>query len=110
MKTYRFEDMKGGWYIGDFLPAAYKTKDFEVCYKKHTKGERWDSHYHKIGTEINFLVKGKMKIQDRIVRSGDIFILPPYEIADPEFLEDCEVVIVKTPSATQDKYVIDIKK
>ena len=51
-----------------------------------------------------------MKIQDQIVESGDIFVIPPYEIADPEFIEDCEIVILKTPSNTKDKYVIDIKK
>ena len=60
--------------------------------------------------EVNLLIKGKMKIQDQVVESGDIFVIPPYEIADPEFIEDCEIVILKTPSNTKDKYVIDIKK
>ena len=52
------------------------------------------------------------KFQDisQILESGDIFVIPPYEIADPEFIEDCEIVILKTPSNTKDKYVIDIKK
>ena len=110
MKIFKFKDMKGGWYVVDFSPNAYKTKDFEVCYKKHSQGENWECHYHKVGTEINFLVKGKMKIQDKIINSGDIFVIPTYEIADPEFLEDCELIIIKTPSNTEDKYVIDIKK
>lgn len=110
MEIHKFNDMKGGWYIGDFTPSAFKTKDFEVCYKKHTKGEKWDDHYHKLGTEINYLIKGKIKIQDKVVVSGEIFIFPPYEIADPEFLEDCELIIVKTPSNKKDKYVINIKK
>jgi hypothetical protein len=110
MKIFRFKDMKGGWYIGNFSPSAYNTEDFEVCYKKHSQGEIWDQHYHKAGTEINFLISGKMKIQDRIINSGDIFVIPPYEIADPEFLEDCQLIIVKTPSRTEDKYVINIKE
>jgi quercetin dioxygenase-like cupin family protein len=96
--------------VGDFEPTAYKTSDFEACYKIHSKGEIWDYHYHKKGTEINLLIRGKMKIQDKILKSGDIFIIPPYEIADPEFLEECEIVILKTPSKTQDKYVINFKK
>lgn len=29
--------MKGGWFVGDFEPTAYKTKDFEVAYKFHYK-------------------------------------------------------------------------
>lgn len=98
--------MKAGWFIGNFEPTAYKTEDFEVCYKKHTKGEKWETHYHKEGTEINYLIEGTMKIQGKNLVSGDIFIIRPFEIADPEFIEDCTLIIVKTPSKTNDKYVI----
>ena len=59
------KEMKGGWFIGNFEPTAYKTEQFEVCYKHHTKGEKWDAHYHKAGTEINYLVSGKMTIQNK---------------------------------------------
>ena len=27
MKILNFQNMKGGWFIGDFEPTAYKTKD-----------------------------------------------------------------------------------
>ena len=37
MQVLRIEDMKGGWFVGDFEPTAYKTKDFEVSYKVHQK-------------------------------------------------------------------------
>jgi len=106
MEIHRIENMKGGWFAGDFEPSVFKTNLFEVCYKFHEKGERWDTHYHKIGTEINYLVKGKMIIQDKELNEGDIFILKPYEIANPEFLEDCTVFIIKTPSVANDKYII----
>jgi hypothetical protein len=39
-----------------------------------------------------------MILQNTRLEAGDIFILEPFEIADPEFLEDCEIVCVKTPS------------
>lgn len=107
MKLFRIEDMIGGWFAGNFEPTAFNTDDFEVCYKKHSKGEVWDIHYHKEATEINYLVKGKMKIQNIELNSGDIFIIYPYEVANPEFLEDCELVIVKTPSIKNDKYIIE---
>jgi len=100
------ETMMGGWFIGNFEPSAYKTDQFEVCYKHHLKGEKWDTHYHKEGTEINYLVNGKMIIQNKELNTGDIFILKPYEIADPIFIEDCTVLIVKTPSVSGDKYII----
>jgi len=109
MQIYKFEDMKGGWFVGDFLPSAYKTDGFEVCYKKHYKGEKWDTHYHEKITEINLLVKGKMTINDVTILEGDIFVIPPFYVSEPNFLEDCEIVIVKTPSITNDKIIIDKK-
>lgn len=106
MEIYNLSDMSGGWFVGDFLPSSFKTKDFEVCYKKHKKGEEWPIHYHRISTEINLLVRGKMIIQNKTIIGGNIFILHPFEIADPEFLEDCEVVVIKTPSVPGDKFEI----
>jgi len=103
----KYKDYKGGWFIGDFEPSAYKTNAFEVCYKVHKKGEKWDIHYHKLGTEINYLIKGKMSLQNKELTSGDIFIMLPFEIANPIFLEDCEMLIIKTPSNTKDKYIIN---
>jgi quercetin dioxygenase-like cupin family protein len=106
MKVYKLQDMFKGWFIGDFEPAAFRTKEFEVGTTLHPKGSSWDMHYHKSGTEITYLIEGKMKIQDQIVEAGDIFVIPPYEIADPEFLEDCRVIVIKTPSDVKDKYPI----
>lgn len=106
MDILKIDDMKSGWFIGNFEPAAFKTDAFEVCYKEHKSGEIWDVHYHKESIEINYLVKGKMKIQNKELNQGDIFILKPFEIADPIFLEDCTVVIIKTPSVPGDKYVV----
>lgn len=106
MKLEKFENMKGGWFVGNFLPTAWHTENFEVCYKTHTKGEKWPRHFHKISTEINLLIEGRMIIQDKEIVSGDIFILEPWELADPVFLEDCKLVIIKTPSSTNDKYEI----
>lgn len=103
MKIIDFSKMKGGWFIGNFEPTAYKTEDFEVSYKIHPKGEKWDLHYHEKITEINLLVKGKMTMQGKELKENDIFIVESYEIADPEFLEDCHIVCVKTPGIAKDK-------
>ena len=98
MKLDRIENMIGGWFVGNFDPTAFKTNEFEVSYKIHKKGEIWDIHYHHTCTEINLLISGEMIMQNTKLKSGDIFILEPFEIADPEFLEECEVICVKTPS------------
>ena len=49
-----------------------------------------------------------MILQNKVLTSGDIFTLEPFEIADPEFLTDCEIICVKTPSAN-DKINFKIK-
>ena len=103
MNLHRLEDMIGGWFVGNFSPTAYTTNDVEVSYKQHPKGEIWDTHYHEKVTEVNLLVRGEMILQGKKLIAGDIFTLNPYEIADPEFLEDCEIGCGKLPGITNDK-------
>ena len=111
MNLYRLEEMIGGWFVGNFSPTAFTTENVEVSYKKHPKGEIWDLHYHEHVTEVNLLVRGEMILQGKKLVSGDIFILAPYEIADPEFLENCEIVCVKLPGITNDKIILkDVEK
>jgi len=106
MKVIRNQKWTGGWFVGNFEPSAFKTDAVEVCLKKHTKGEKWPKHYHKIATEVNYMISGKMTIQDTEFNAGDVFVIEPNEIADPEFLEDCELIVVKVPFARNDKYEV----
>lgn len=108
MKILNINDMVGGWFVGDFEPTAYKTEQFEVSYKLHPKGQEWDIHYHTDVTEINYVIRGNMILQGKELKTGDIFILEPYEIADPKFLIDTEIICVKTPSIN-DKVSVNIK-
>jgi quercetin dioxygenase-like cupin family protein len=107
MDILKFEDMVKGWFVGDFEPTAYKTKEFEVSYKIHPKGEQWEHHYHKIATEVNYLIEGHMTMCGKELNAGDIFIVKPNEIADPEFHDDCKIICVKTPSIMGDKYIVN---
>lgn len=107
MKVLKISDMSKGWFIGNFEPTAFKTELFEASYKFHPSGEKWDKHFHKVATEINLLVSGHMKICDKEINTGDIFIIEPNEIADPIFYEDCYIVCIKTPSVIGDKFIIN---
>ncbi len=106
MKVIRNEYWKGGWFVGNFEPSAYITNDFEVCFKKHAKGEKWPAHFHKAATEINYIIRGKMTIIGQTLYAGDVFIIRRDEVADPEFLEDCEIIVIKTPCVQGDKYIV----
>lgn len=106
MKIDSLKRMTRGWLIGDFEPSILKTKDFEVGILTHKKGEIWPKHYHREAVEYNCLLEGKMIIQDILIEPGTIFVLDKNEIADPQFLEDCRVLVIKTPSVIGDKYEI----
>jgi mannose-6-phosphate isomerase-like protein (cupin superfamily) len=108
MRVAKISDSIGGWFIGNFDKAAYRTSSFEVSYKEHSKGEMYGWHYHQHLDEINLVVSGKIKIHGQVFGPGDIFILEPYDVADPEFLEDCKIVCVKAPNITNDK--VDLRR
>lgn len=107
MEVLNIKDMYRGWFIGDFKPSVYNTDQFEVGYLCHKKGEKAIVHFHEQVLEINLLIKGKIKFNDVIITPGEIFIFKPQEISDPEFLEDCEIICVKTPSLPKDKIIVN---
>lgn len=109
MKITKLDIMKGGWFIGNFEPSVLKTNLFEVGIMQHKKNEKWPKHYHTKANEYNVLVKGKMTIQGQEINSGDVFVIEKMEIADPVFLEDCTVVVVKVPSVPGDKIIVEEK-
>ena len=98
------KNMTNGWFIGNFIPTVLDTKDFEVGLLSFKKGQLTDKHYHKIATEYNLVVNGMVKINDYVFEKDEIFILKPYEWSESEFLEDTEILVVKTPSVKGDKY------
>lgn len=106
MKIFKLEDMFRGWFVGNFSPSSYTTDQFEVGVLIHKKGEYWRKHYHKLATEINCLIEGKMLLNNVEINKGDIFVIQPNEVAEPIFLEDCKLVVIKTPSVIGDKYEV----
>lgn len=108
MNICKFSDMLYGCFIGNFEPTAFKTESCEVSYKIHKKGEIWDKHFHTKATEINLLISGQMIMNDTHLFSGDIFTMLPYEVAIPQFLEDCEIICVKIPGICKDKICFEV--
>lgn len=104
---HKLSDFTGGWYVGDFEPSLKRTADFEASVKLHPKGEVWPKHYHKVATEYNFVFSGRVRIDGIEYVPGDIFVVHPGHVVDPEFLEDCVISCIKTPSVIGDKYEVD---
>tara|TARA_R110000796_G_scaffold47224_1_gene113696 strand:+ start:3157 stop:3480 length:324 start_codon:yes stop_codon:yes gene_type:complete len=107
MKIHNINDMVKGWFIGNFDPAVLKTDKFEVGYHTHKKGDVTVNHYHKLSTEINVIITGSMKVNNKMLKKGDIFVFDPYTVSDGEFLTDTELIVVRDASYTSDKYKAD---
>ncbi|MDO5381709.1 MAG: hypothetical protein Q4F06_03185 [Eubacteriales bacterium] len=107
MKCDNINNMKGGWFIGNFDPSLFKTNDCEVAVKTYKKGDKESKHYHKIATEYTVVVKGKVKMLGNVYCEGDIIVVEPNEATDFEALEDAINVVVKLPGANNDKYLVE---
>jgi len=106
MKVYNIKDFAKGWIVGNFEPAVYQNPHVEVAHHFHEKGFVGDKHTHKIGTELTYLVRGALLASGEKLETGDMFVYYPDEIADVEFLEDTDLIVVKWPSVTDDKYSV----
>ena len=106
MRTEHIDNMKGGWFVGDFDPVAFHSKLFEVGYKEFKKDEPHQDHYHKEGTEINLVAYGRVEFNGVSFGEGSIVIIEPGEVTKTKFLEDSGIFVAKTPSLPNDKYVL----
>ena len=50
MQTYNINDMKSGWFVGDFEPSVFKNPFFEVAHHQHKKVDPHEPHLHKVTT------------------------------------------------------------
>jgi hypothetical protein len=104
VNIFKLEEMKGGWFVGDFSPVAHRTAAAEVACKNYKAGASEPRHVHKIATELTLLVSGKVQMNGRVILPGEIVLLAPGESADFTALQDSITVVVKTPSVHGDKY------
>lgn len=96
-----------GWFVGDFSPSIHKNAAFEIAHHKHKKGEPTYPHYHKVTTELNYIIEGELKVSGQILRKGDMWIYEAGEISDVEFLSDIELIVIRWPSIPSDKYEVN---
>ena len=106
MKIFNESDMIRGWFIGNFNPTAFNTKNCEVALKRYKAGDKESEHVHKIATEITLIVHGTIIMNSQEFKKGSIIVLDPEESADFKAVEDTITVVFKSPSIQGDKYDI----
>ena len=107
MKNFHIDNMIKGWFVGDFSPTVFSTKDCEVAVKKYKAGDHEGAHHHKVATEITVIVSGTVRMLGKKWEAGDIIVLEPGTVTDFEALTDAVNVVVKIPGAKDDKYLND---
>jgi hypothetical protein len=93
--------------VGDFEPAALRTRAAEVAVKRYRAGDHEVSHYHKVATELTLILEGEVRMGGRCFRAGDIVIVEPGEATDFRALSPTTTVVVKVPGARDDKYLTE---
>ena len=104
MIKFRLDDMVKGWFVGNFEPSVFQTKDVEVGVKRYKAGDYEESHYHKIATEITVVVSGQVEMNGKEYTAGDIIVIEPFEATDFKAISDTVSTVVKIPGASNDKY------
>ena len=79
MRCERIENMKKGWFVGNFEPSLFKTNDVVI-------------------------LSGRAKMFGTEWQAGDIVIAEPGDITDFTALEDTVNTVVKIPGINNDKY------
>jgi quercetin dioxygenase-like cupin family protein len=105
MRYAKLDDMKLGWFIGNFSPTLNATEDVEVAIKEYKAGDYEEWHYHKIATEYTVIVSGEAEMNGVNYIKGDIIVMPPGEGTDFRAVKNTVTAAVKIPGATNDKYL-----
>ncbi len=99
--------MVGGWFVGDFTPAALPTPAAEVGVKSYRAGDAEAEHVHRIAAELTLVLTGEVDMNGRRLGAGDIAVLAPGEPGTFRAISDTTTVVVKLPSVPGDKHRID---
>ena len=104
MDVYNINNFKNGWFIGNFTPSVFKNPFFEVAHHHHKAGYCGQAHTHKIAQEVTYIVKGSLVASGKHLKTGDMFVYSPHEVANVMFVEDTDLIVIKWPSVPNDKH------
>jgi dTDP-glucose pyrophosphorylase len=107
VEVFKLENFVNGWFIGDFEPSILKNSGVELAVMNKKKGIGInDFHYHENCIEVNVLIKGKMKVNNKFIQENEIFIFNPNVPSIYEYLEDCIFVVFKNKPSNKDKVIM----
>ena len=102
MKVLSLKGMKKGYFIGDFNPCLYNSKDVEVCIRGASKYTLDAAYYRKNDTRIIYLTRGKIDVDGKVYKKGRVLLFEPGEIINIFALTNVEMVIMNFPGTKSD--------
>lgn len=105
MRVFDESEMVKGWFVGDFNPTAFGTKDCEVSLKRYKAGDYDERHLHKVATEVTLIVSGVVEMNGKKYSEGKVIVMDPGEATDFRAITDVVNVVVKVPSVKGDKFL-----
>jgi len=102
------ENFFKGWIVGNFEPSLFKNREVEIGIKKYKAGDIEEEHYHKISTEYTIILSGQVKMLGKIFNQNDIVTILPGQKNKFECIEECTILVIKTPSCIGDKYITEV--
>lgn len=109
LQVFDWNDFKGGWFIGDFIPTLYPTENVEVCIKRYKRGDYDSCHMHKLATEITMIVEGTVSMNGEEHHKDDIIVIEKGQATDFLAVTDAITCVVKIPCVKGDKYIVESK-
>jgi len=106
MRLYNWNDFKGGWFIGNFLPTIIPTDAVEVCIKRYKAGDYDSRHMHKVADEITMIVEGMVSMNGVKYSANDILLIEKGDATDFLAVTDAITCVVKLPCVKGDKYLV----
>jgi len=106
MKRDNLGRMIKGWFIGGFEPTMAASEHVEVGVKTYKAGDKDQTHYHKVASEITCVIEGRVEMCGQVLEKGDIIEIEPGETNTFMALSDATLVVVKLPCVKDDKYLI----
>lgn len=98
MNLFNINDFTKGWFVGDFIPAVFRSEEIEIAHHFHKKGYVSEPHYHTESQELNYVVTGKVYASGYVIEEGMGWVYEAYENSDVIFLEDTNLIVVRCPS------------
>lgn len=102
MKYENIENMKLGYFLGNFSPAIFNSENVEMAIKSYNFGNYEGGYYRKTDTEIFVVLLGKVEFNGKVLSKGGMIRYEPREVKHVFPVEDSQCLVVRFPGTKRD--------